>query len=52
MAPRVPDKNDFREFSPAEKMFICNQKVAGMKYPIICNLFTAKFGRAPPAGVG
>ena len=51
MPPRVQE-DDFREFSPAEKMFICNQKMAGEKYPKICELFTAKFGKAPPSRSG
>ena len=51
MPPRVQE-DDFHEFSPAEKMFICNQKMAGEKYPKICELFTAKFGKAPPSRSG
>ena len=51
MPPRVPEP-DFREFSPAEKMFICNQKMSGVKYPVIRDLFTEKFGKNPPSRVG
>ena len=50
MPPRVP--NDSREFTPAEKMFVCNLKIAGEKYPSISNQFTQKFGKLPPSRTG
>ena len=50
MPPRVP--NDSREFTPAEKMFVCNLKIAGEKYPSISNQFTQKFGKLPPSRSG
>ena len=49
MPPRIRDNGDsMREFSSAEKMFVCNLKIAGEKYPNICKLFTEKFGKSPP----
>ena len=41
-----------REFSPAEKIFICNLMMSGEKYPKIVQLFTEKFGKPPPTRNG
>ena len=58
MVPRVEDRGDQelvvldREFSPEEKVFICNLKMAGEDYPTISTMFTAKFGKPPPTRQG
>ena len=55
MPPRVQEHGDHRpnrgkgiQYSPEEKIFICNLKLSGKKYPEICHLFTSKFGKVPP----
>ena len=50
MAPRVQDKVDIPVFSPAERMFLCNLKIAGESYSSICIKFTEKYEKSPPPG--
>ena len=51
MAP--VDKNQGgREFTPAQKMFVCDLKMKGTKYTTIKTLFMAKFNKAPPTRQG
>ena len=38
-----------REFSNEQRMFVCELKMEGKKYPTISGLFTAKYGTAPPS---
>ena len=55
MPPRVlegGDQNQGREFSPLERMFICELKMKGKKYPNIARLFSEKFGKSPPTRDG
>ena len=55
MPPRVlegGDQNQRREFSPLERMFICEWKMKGKKYPNIARLFSEKFGKSPPTRDG
>ena len=55
MPPRVSlsgDQEDkSREFSNEHRMFVCELKMEGKKYPIIRRRFTAKYGTdtAPPS---
>ena len=48
MAPRVQDKVDIPVFSPAERMFLCNLKIAGESYSSICIKFTEKYWKCTP----
>ena len=50
MAPRVQDKGDIPVFSPAERMFLCNLKIAGESYSSICIKFTEKYGKSWSCG--
>ena len=58
MPPRISNRGHHlpllqgREFSPAEKMFICNLKMSGEKYPNFVKLFTQRFGKSPPTMKG
>ena len=52
MPLRDQEGEDSREFSPAEKMFVCNSKISGEKHSCIYNLFTTNFGKVPPGRQG
>ena len=41
-----------REYSPAEKMFVVDLKLKGMKYDTIKTMFLAKFNKVPPTRQG
>ena len=52
MTQRVQDKVDIPVFSPAERMFLCNLKIAGESYSNICIKFTEKYEKSPPHQAG
>ena len=57
MPPRVQNQRDgavhrSRLFTPAERMFVCDLRLRGTKYPEIKHLFTAKFGKNAPTKQG
>ena len=52
MAPRVQDKVDIPVFSPAERMFLCNLKIAGESYSSICIKCSEKNGKSYPHQAG
>ena len=55
MAPRVQEVDDHPVrpvFSPSEKMFACNLKLKGKKYPSITRHFNNRFRRGPPTRQG
>ena len=41
-----------REYSPAEKMFVVDLKLKGIKYTTIKSMFLSKFNKAPPTRQG
>ena len=48
MAPMVQDKGDIPVFSLAERMFLCNLRIAGESYSSICIKFAEKYSKCPP----
>ena len=45
---RMPAVVRNREYSPAEKMFVVDLKLKGIKYTTIKSMFLSKFNKAPP----
>ena len=55
MPPRVledGDQNQGREFSPLERMFICELKMKGEKFPNIARLFLKSLASLLQLGMG
>ena len=49
---KMGDAIDNREFSPTERMFVCNLKLRGKKYSEIQQIFSEKFGKPAPSRNG